>query len=241
MALRGLTQPLTEMSTRKCFWGAERGRRIRPTISQPSVSRMSRQCGILNISQPYRPPRPVTGIALLLFNTEGVWNSSRKSEVKHETSIVGKKQRIRECTGKVLDNSTADWNCLVCSPSETEWQGNSRSLSHHASNHPLSVSALHSQHNGVRAERIVTEVICLGSADSLDRNSELYFLLAWLTLRLRMGTVLWRLVADPLGTLCGTFGRQNGTESGFPSSTSVSFCNYQYTECSTAYYCPRLV
>jgi hypothetical protein len=29
------------------------------------VSRLSRQCGILNISHPYRPPRPVTGIALL--------------------------------------------------------------------------------------------------------------------------------------------------------------------------------
>jgi hypothetical protein len=26
---------------------------------------MSRQCGILTISQPYRPLRPVTGIALL--------------------------------------------------------------------------------------------------------------------------------------------------------------------------------
>jgi hypothetical protein len=29
------------------------------------VSRLSRQCGILNISQLYRPPWPVTGIALL--------------------------------------------------------------------------------------------------------------------------------------------------------------------------------
>jgi hypothetical protein len=27
------------------------------------VSRISRQCGILNIFQPYRPPRPVTGLA----------------------------------------------------------------------------------------------------------------------------------------------------------------------------------
>jgi hypothetical protein len=30
-----------------------------------SVSRLFRQCGILNISQHYRPPWPVTGIALL--------------------------------------------------------------------------------------------------------------------------------------------------------------------------------
>jgi hypothetical protein len=35
----------------------------------PSVSQLSRQCGILNISQPHSPPRPVTGIALLFYFT----------------------------------------------------------------------------------------------------------------------------------------------------------------------------
>jgi hypothetical protein len=36
------------------------------------MSRLSRQCAILNNSQPYRPPRPVTGIALLYFTIQNL-------------------------------------------------------------------------------------------------------------------------------------------------------------------------
>jgi hypothetical protein len=56
----GLTQSLTEMSTRRYFLGVKRDRRVRLT-REP----IFRECGILDISQPYMPPRPVTGIALL--------------------------------------------------------------------------------------------------------------------------------------------------------------------------------
>jgi hypothetical protein len=40
------------------------GSKVRP-VREASVSRFSRQSWILNIWQPYRPPRPVTGTALL--------------------------------------------------------------------------------------------------------------------------------------------------------------------------------
>jgi hypothetical protein len=48
--------------------GVERGQCVRLTTLPPSVSRLSRQCGILNIPQSHRSPRPVTGTALLFYS-----------------------------------------------------------------------------------------------------------------------------------------------------------------------------
>jgi hypothetical protein len=66
----GLTQPLTDMSTRNLpgGGGVNGGRRVRLTALPPSASRLSGRCWILDVSQPYGSSWPVTGMAEPLLN-----------------------------------------------------------------------------------------------------------------------------------------------------------------------------
>jgi hypothetical protein len=90
-----------------------RARQVRR--ADKSVSRLSIQCGILNISQPYRLPRPVTGIAFDVFIYNNVLETGFCLRLEVEPTQFGLIYVLNK--NRSIDDDQKHNNCTLASVS----------------------------------------------------------------------------------------------------------------------------
>jgi hypothetical protein len=156
------------------FLGVKSSRRVRLTTSPPSVSRLSRKCGSLDVSQPYGPPRPVTGIALPFLSKPCMHYATRPAHLI-----------IRDVTSLMSIEDYKLFSSLLCNflqlPVTSSLLGPNILLST-VLKHPQSINSLHTGDQVSHPHKTTGKIISINIQNlQIDISSPSQFTVCWLT------------------------------------------------------------